>query len=519
MNRWIPAAFALIFAACSGCKGSPPSPGALLDVAPADLAQKDIIVDWPPAGSTVVGQWTAVTGWMNREKLAAVFISGAPVADFYGPTGHVGIPTVRVEMRADGRFIAPRVPVAEGATPLTLVFATATGTTGSKVVDVRGVNVTSVPATLIATPPAGAPGVGVIFKAYPASAKRLTWQWDFEGDGVFDTESETATHRFEEAGLYTVVARARENEAWLYATTQVLVGKEPVVTDSVAVDNPSLISVAAWKKGGPEEGDSYSGTRFVMVAEADRVQVFDPHLKPIATLSGLKKPNGMDTDDDDRIYVADSGNNRILRYLVTGELDLSFGTQGVFTGVKGLVLDNPRSVVGLSDGIGGPKIAFLNGARTLVECVLEQEPFCHSFPTVVDPKIGALQSISLARIANGASSERLIARFENALVFGDLGDLQDQIPKLNAPQITRAASYFDDMMGRWMAVDADGKLFEGCDSGARYAVPMPAALTAMAVDRIGSYRQTGPDASQRQCLLPVIVYVGYPGKLDRRQVR
>ena len=66
MNRWIAAAFALTLSACNGCKGSPQSAGPLLDVAPAELAVQEVIIDWPPADSTVVGQWTAVTGWMER---------------------------------------------------------------------------------------------------------------------------------------------------------------------------------------------------------------------------------------------------------------------------------------------------------------------------------------------------------------------------------------------------------------------------------------------------------------------
>ena len=57
----------------------------------------------------------------------------------------------------------------------------------------------------------------------------------------------------------------------------------------------------------------------------DRVQVFDPHGKPIAAFDGsgtdagrFKNLHGLAIDDEtDTIYVADTGNNRVQAFKIT----------------------------------------------------------------------------------------------------------------------------------------------------------------------------------------------------------
>jgi len=192
-------------------------------------------------------------------------------------------------------------------------------------------------------------------------------------------------------GAWLLGLQPREDEAWLCATAQVLIGSAPAVTDTAQVENPTLIVVEPLKASGSNEGDSYSGTRAVLVAEPDRVHIFDAHLKPCGAVPGLKQPKGMCTDEGDRIYIADSGNNRILRTLGDGQLDPSFGTAGVFH--HGEKPDPRQSLIGLGDTIlpaetRAPQIAFINGASTLVECSFGPVPDCSSQTLAFEPKRG-----------------------------------------------------------------------------------------------------------------------------------
>ena len=106
----------LMVTGCGACKSTPPS-----EVAPKDLAEKGVVLDGPLDGATVRGKWISVSGWFDPTEIAFVSVVGAPVEEFYEPTGHVGIPSVTVTFRKDGRFFAPRVPVAQGSNRISVI--------------------------------------------------------------------------------------------------------------------------------------------------------------------------------------------------------------------------------------------------------------------------------------------------------------------------------------------------------------------------------------------------------------
>jgi hypothetical protein len=86
-------------------------------------------------------------------------------------------------------------------------------------------------------------------------------------------------------------------------------------------------------------------TKLVAVADGDEVKVFDGHLNLVRTLAGFAAPQGVAATFDGRIYVADTGNNRVLRYTAGGELDSSFNGTGALTDAVGVPLRGPTSVI------------------------------------------------------------------------------------------------------------------------------------------------------------------------------
>jgi len=297
------------------------------------------------------------------------------------------------------------------------------------------------------------------------------------------------------------------------------------------VKNPSLIVVEGVKQGHDrfKEGletpasDLYADTRFVFAVDGDDVRTFDAHLKPLFTLTGFSKPKGVTTDWSGRIYVADSGNNRLVRFLGDGQLDTSFGEQGYFKGTAELPLSNPRTIYALNehdrDGVMVPAIEILHGVAELISCTFVPVE-CGKVTTRFDPKLGALLSYS-APGGSISSGYPTLLRFENALGLNTgmgMGTPSLSVV-LNAPQKTLAAIFRDWLMGGWIAVDQSGKTFEGCHFGdSIYGVPFSTPLTALATDPFATYK-LNLGAEGHVCLRPLVVYVGTSGKLERRRLR
>jgi hypothetical protein len=338
---WVCAA-TLASLGCNGCGCGDNPLGPLEDPKPADLGAQGIFIEQPNEGDSLTGQWVAVTGWLDPAKYDFVLVTGAPRAGFYSPTGHIGLGTVPVMLRDDGRFIAPRVPLADGNTELRLIAFSKDVAAADLKRNVTATGTSDAPATLVVEPPGGAPPLTVKLSAH-AATRAADWQWDFEGDARFDEQAATTTHTYAE-GTHVVVARTRVDGRMVYALSPVMVNA-PGTSGATGVVGPEPLKVVVVPVASSDlPPDETSGTRYVLVAEPDRVRVLDGQLHELASLTGLQNPNGMAADAQGRIYVSDTGHDRIVRYTPQWALDSTFGDGGTFTGPDGDALKAPGAL-------------------------------------------------------------------------------------------------------------------------------------------------------------------------------
>lgn len=302
---------------CGGCKSTPPA-----EVAPKDLAEKGLVLDGPEEGAAVRGRWISVSGWFDPAEVAFVSVVGASVDGYYEPTGHVGIPSVTVTSRKDGRFFAPRVPVAEGSNRITVVALSRQMRPLTPIHrNVTATEVTSVPATVVAEPQQGKPGVAVRLRASTGTAAPRKWQWDFDGDGTFDEESEEASHAWPTPGRYLVVARTQVDGAWVYGTTRFAVTAEAAVLHATReVQNPTRLRTFPF--------DPPQRPRFVAAVDGQTVKIFDADLTLLRTLQGLTDAIDVAIDSRGRATVLDRGANALVRYDASGAFDPTYGVNG-----------------------------------------------------------------------------------------------------------------------------------------------------------------------------------------------
>lgn len=350
-------AFSLCLSDCK-CVDFPavpvPSNGPLQDMPPPGLAMQGLMIEGPEQGAVVRGAWVAVTGWVDPAQIQDVLVVGAPIPEFYLPTGHVGVPTVAVTVRADGRFVAPRVPLEDGTNTLQIIAVVRGGATLQPVVrTVTAVDTAAIPATLVADPAQPEPGQPVTFRAATGESANLNWQWDVDGDGVYDQEGARATHTFSAAGHVDVTARTKVNGQWLCAATRVHVVRLPnVIASNTSITAPTRVFVIPMFAAPPFATDAdgaldleITATRFVAVVDGNAVKVFDAGLNPLFSLTGLNRPAYVAGDNQGRLYVADTGNNRVARFLATGALDVAFAAQGAFTGSTEAPVNAPVAVL------------------------------------------------------------------------------------------------------------------------------------------------------------------------------
>lgn len=328
----------LVLANCGGCKKTPPG-----EVAPANLADVGIVLDGPEEGATVRGRWISVSGWVDPTEVALMSVVGAPVDGFYEATGHLGVPSVAVTLRKDGRFLAPRVPVAEGSNRISVVALSHQGRALNPVHrNVTATDVNSIPATVVADPEQGKPGVGVRLRASTGTAAQRTWQWDFDGDGTFDEESLEANHTWAEPGRYLVVARAQVDGVWVYGATRFTVASEAAVVHSThEVSNPTWLRVFGNEDTPP--ADRARPTSVVAI-DGSQVKIFDADLRLLHALNGLTKPAAVLLDEAGGALVLDVGAGAIFRYDAAGIPDIRFGTNGKITGATPAVLAAAQSM-------------------------------------------------------------------------------------------------------------------------------------------------------------------------------
>lgn len=344
------------FAALALVPGCSCKPAVADDRAPADLATRGLVIDSPPEGASLTGAWTTVSGWADPAAVAAVFVSGAPTDGLYLPSGHVGVPTVAVTLRPDGRFFAPRVPLQDGEVTLRIVPMARGGQPFTMVTRTVQATQTSVtPATLVVDPVVPTPGDEATLRASTGADLTTSFQWDFDGDGTFDAEGATVKHTWRSAGRYDVVARTRVGDRWVSAASRVVVDSAAAVLASAPVDSPRRIfflSVNSMEKTPDVVTLEDGGTTpraFVAVLDGDAVKVFDPLLKPLFSLPGLSRPEGIARLRSGGFVVADTGHDRMVAFTSAGELDPTFGTNGAFP-LTGPVSVDFQGRVLLADG-------------------------------------------------------------------------------------------------------------------------------------------------------------------------
>lgn len=352
----------LAAALAAGCTCNKSS--SLNEKPPAELPTQGLVIDQPAEGATLTGAWTTVSGWADPAWVQAVMVMGAPVDGYYLPTGHVGVPTVSVTFRKDGRFFAPRVPLQDGEVKLVLIPFGKGGSTYEAVTrTVTASDTATVPATLVVEPAQPEPGQSAKLRATTGSDLSTSFQWDFDGDGTFEAEGASVTHTWEAPGRYLVIARTRVKDAWVSAVSNVTVDRAPKVLASAPVQNPTRVRFLQTGFDSDEvsatlpDGGTYE-RRLVAVIDGDAIRVFSPSLEPRFTLTGLSGPRDVARDDEGGFLVADTGHDRLVRFTGSGALDTSFGTNGEYRGTPEAPLRQPMALtfgareVLLGDGTG-----------------------------------------------------------------------------------------------------------------------------------------------------------------------
>jgi hypothetical protein len=523
----------LPLASCRGCGSS--SLGPLADAPHGDFGSSGVAIEQPLEGDTVSGQWVAVTGWVDLTRVRRVAVVGAPVDGFYEPTGHVGVPSTPVVLRKDGRFLAARVPLSEGATEIVVLPFLASGGVGEAIrLKVTGKDTANVPATLIAQPGFGKPTLSVSFQAH-ASFPASEWQWDWEGDGVFDEQGQAPTHSYRDEGTFPVLARTKQAGRWTYAVTPVQVSNEPPVTHSAQVNQPSLIVTVPYIDAQGDvsrpETDELAWTRYVLVADGDEVKVFDAKLALLTTLRGLSKPQGMSGDEEGRIYVADTGNDRIVRFLADGSVDASFGVQGSFRGNAVAPLKAPTSLgIGWFNADGGIETSLLFvldlGGRFQTCAFRSTEPGCdeETNPPRMKGYPGPPTTFYLAPPGfphSGRITDRegdVIFQFGTSLAGPGISRAYQPLSTLRS--VISFSRGGDQVAPYWVAVDAEGVLHEWLISSSSHRrTKLSYPLTAVAVDELSielRHELAGDEIHDLRSHGPIVLYLAGAGRIERR---
>lgn len=529
MRLMLLAAAALTLAGCKCGAPSDTTLGPLAETKPGDLGPDGFLIEQPAAAESIAGSWVSVTGWLDPARYNWVAVVGAPADGFYEATGHVGIPTVPVSVRADGRFVAQRVPLAKGPTTLTLIAFQGDTATLTRTLSVTGTDTAQVPMTVIPTPAFGAPPLEVTLQAFAATTA-TTWQWDFEGDGTFDQEGTTATHSYAE-GQYLTVARTKLEGRWVYGVAPIMVSSTGAVTDSsTQVGAPRAIAVLpthalASHAGEAEEFSAHA----IAVSEANAVKLFTAHLAPLATLNGLSDPTGVTADERGRLFVADTGHDRIVCFSADGTLDSTWADGGSFTGPDGDPLRKPRFLTYLPhdellsdggygfDGTWEMTVYEASGRR------LRFEGFDHWSASTEPRGAGvALDAVYLPLHPWGAPNDSFTWHSSGGHLFR--GGITGFDEVTTAPQMRDFTAGGNASAPYWAVLDGQGTLHEWYLSRWHHRVTSLGfdakvlALDVTATQALERTRRLADDPAGRT-FGPAVLYLAGPGRIERRVVK
>jgi hypothetical protein len=466
-------------------------------------------------------RWVAVSGWIDPTRIEGLAVVGAASFDLYGPTGHVGIPSVPVALREDGHFLAPRVPLQDGATQLRVLGLAKGEVSAFTAIDVTGAQTGVAPVTLTVDPPFGNAPLPVKLAAHAATPTDA-WQWDFEGDGNFDVEEKAPTHTYAK-GTFGVMARTRVDGRWVYGLSPLVVSEPGAVSHhSAAVTAPRLISVVP-TYSTVEPTSEMSHTRAVLVADGDTVKVFSPELVPGVTLTGLAQPSGLAGDELGRIYVSDTGHDQIVRFTPAGAIDTSFGDGGVLGGIsRPGSLSYELQQVSYDDGsvkVLGWRLRVLDGrghqltfnSRDL------KRPTDAPAPFDIRNGQGLTATSAVQPTYSDGSPQALGAWFAAAGVLYRPGMTGPEA----LPAIPGLRSFTVGTLPYWAAIDGKGKLHEWLDVRWNHrATDLDFGATAVAIDSAASHylhlRGLAPGDLGAWSFGPVVLYVAGPGRIERR---
>lgn len=508
------------FVLLAGCKCAGPSLGPLEDPKPASLGDTGLLVEQPADGATIDAEWVTVTGWVDRSRYPFVAVVGAPNTSFYAATGHVGVPSVPVQVRADGRFVAARVPLEKGQTQLLVIGLTKDGTAGAQADRTVNTNSLGTPATIVVSPAEGgrAP-LTVTFEPHTAK-KAPNWQWDYDGDGRFDEEKPTGRHEYTQPGSYLAFARTRMDDRWVWAVAPVQVmGEDNITHSSTAVTAPRAIVVVPrtvppdMTYKAPEviaAADPMSFTRAVLVADGDVIKVFDPQLNLVRTLTGLKAPAGMAQDRLGRTYVADTGNDRVVRFDPNGALDPTFADGGVLAEAAEEALVAPTTLL-LDEWTtedGGTRYELtMNTARGSVPCNERFE--CYTPRTNGNGRFISTDS------AFGGLGEANAWFLKDGKLTRDDGQARSK-----GDDVIDAARGLITRNPWWVVLRPDGVMEERFSTLNNLRVTrLGFPATAIAVDASADFvltERTEGDVPNSRITGPHVIYVAGPGRLERR---
>ncbi len=471
-----------IASGCSCNKGLTESP-------PAELATLGIVIDQPAEGASLTGAWTTVSGWVSPDWVQGVLVVGAPVDGYYVPAGHVGVPTVPVAFRKDGRFFAPRVPLQDGQVKLTLIPLGNGGSTYealTRTVNVSGAS--TAPATLVVDPAVPEPGQSTTLRATTGENLSTSFQWDFDGDGAFEAEGASVTHAWATAGRYQVIARTLVEDRWVSAFALVVVANAPKVLATAPAANPTRIFFSSVNTLSRDDAfvlpDGGVVPRdLVAVVDGDLVRVFAPDLTPRFVLSGLSEPSGVVRDSSGGILVADTGHDRLVRFTATGALDTTFATNGEY---RGTTIPTKRPV---SLRVDGQEVLLEDG--TILECQSEPQFGCDA--TTHQHLEDELEQLAAQRIERfvmkpGGDTESLFLSAGRLLKISSV----DVRERAAAKPVVDAVAGPDDVQVNYAIVDERGRVHIYRWPWHEGPFTLPYSATCLGADRSGRLYVGGP---------------------------
>ena len=231
-------------------------------------------------------------------------------------------------------FDVLNVPLTPGANKLIAIAEDINGNLGSVSINLSATGTLIDPITLTATPVGGFKQLNVVLQSQasvPGTIQNV--KYDFVGDNTTTPGSlGSVNHTYALAGEYfpvvtvsTLIAGTLINFSSVGGFTaapgerlQIVVQETPPNPSTITVQVPVDLKVAS------------DGSLYVLSQSSpSKVTQFDQNGSSVRVLSGVgTSPSGLDIDSDGKVYVAATGDNQILRFTASFQLDTTFGSGG-----------------------------------------------------------------------------------------------------------------------------------------------------------------------------------------------